>query len=318
LFHLELIPYLNNKKVNGSYRSLKTLFNRIPCIDKNREVHSLDGSHIYFDKSSQAFTQKKLNNVDLRYKSQKGIEVFGYIMMLIVTVFFFSGSIKDFGLAIGLLTAGITITLQELILSIAGSFFIVLSKVYKPGDRIEMNGIKGDVIDVDSIYTTMMEIGEWVKSDNYSGRIVKISNAFVFKGPVYNYSQNFPFVWDEITIPIRYQSDIELVKTIVIETATIYLSEYANQAREEWKHVVNKYYIENAEINPTLAITLNDNWVELNLRFIVDYKKRRATKSLLNEEIKKRVHSTNGKVEFASATFEIVSIPVLDIKNDKK
>ncbi len=318
MFHLELIPYLNNKKVNGSYRSLKTLFNRIPCIDKNREVHSLDGSHIYFDKSSQAFTQKKLNNVDLRYKSQKGIEVFGYIMMLIVTVFFFSGSIKDFGLAIGLLTAGITITLQELILSIAGSFFIVLSKVYKPGDRIEMNGIKGDVIDVDSIYTTMMEIGEWVKSDNYSGRIVKISNAFVFKGPVYNYSQNFPFVWDEITIPIRYQSDIELVKTIVIETATIYLSEYANQAREEWKHVVNKYYIENAEINPTLAITLNDNWVELNLRFIVDYKKRRATKSLLNEEIKKRVHSTNGKVEFASATFEIVSIPVLDIKNDKK
>jgi len=97
--------------------------------------------------------KKKLRNVDLRYKSQKGIEVFGYIMMLIVTVFFFSGSIKDFGLAIGLLTAGITITLQELILSIAGSFFIVLSKVYKPGDRIEMNGIKGDVIDVDSIYT---------------------------------------------------------------------------------------------------------------------------------------------------------------------
>jgi len=177
--------------------------------------------------------KKKLHNVDLRYKSQKGIEVFGYIMMLIVTVFFFSGSIKDFGLAIGLLTAGITITLQELILSIAGSFFIVLSKVYKPGDRIEMNGIKGDVIDVDSIYTTMMEIGEWVKSDNYSGRIVKISNAFVFRGPVYNYSQNFPFVWDEITIPIRYQSDIELAKTIVIETATTYLSEYANQAKEE-------------------------------------------------------------------------------------
>ncbi|HLV40820.1 MAG TPA: mechanosensitive ion channel family protein [Brumimicrobium sp.] len=177
--------------------------------------------------------KKKLHNVDLRYKSQKGIEVFGYIMMLIVTVFFFSGSIKDFGLAIGLLTAGITITLQELILSIAGSFFIVLSKVYKPGDRIEMNAIKGDDIDVDSIYTTMMEIGEWVKSDNYSGRIVKISNAFVFRGPVYNYSQNFPFVWDEITIPIRYQSDIELAKTIVIETATTYLSEYANQAKEE-------------------------------------------------------------------------------------
>jgi small-conductance mechanosensitive channel len=258
--------------------------------------------------------RRKMPDVDVRYKSQKGIEVLGYILMFIVTISFFSGSIKDFGLAIGLLTAGITITLQELILSIAGSFFIYLSKVYKPGDRIEMNGIKGDVIDVDSIYTTMMEIGEWVKSDNYSGRIVKISNAFVFKGAVYNYSQNFPFVWDEFTLPIRYQSDIELAKTIVTKIATEYLSDYAIQAKEEWKSVVHQYYIENAEINPTLAVKLTDNWVEFNLRYIVDYKKRRATKSILNEAIRKRVQESNGKVEFASATYEVVSIPIVNVK----
>ncbi|RYM35992.1 mechanosensitive ion channel [Brumimicrobium glaciale] len=263
------------------------------------------------------FLKKRLPNVGMRYRSQKGIEVLGYILMLIVTVFFFSGSIKDFGLAIGLLTAGITITLQELILSIAGSFFIVLSKVYKPGDRIELNGIKGDVIDVDSIYTTMMEIGEWVNSDNYSGRIVKISNAFVFKGPVYNYSQNFPFVWDEVRIPIRYSSDVELAKSIIIEIATKHLSEYARQAQEEWKSVVHKYYIEDAQINPTLAVTLTDNWIELDLRYIVDYKKRRATKSILNEEIKHRFHNLEGKVEFASATFEIVNIPVVNVKTEK-
>ena len=129
--------------------------------------------------------------------AQKAVEIFGYILLVIVTISFFTGSIKDFALAIGLLTAGITITLQELILSVAGSFYIFFIGVYKPGDRIEINNIKGDVIDIDSVYTTMMEIGEWVSSDNYSGRIVKLSNAFVFKGPVYNYSKDFPFVWDE-------------------------------------------------------------------------------------------------------------------------
>lgn len=261
--------------------------------------------------------RNKMPDVGVRYKSQKGIEILGYILMVLVTVSFFSGSIKDFGLAIGLLTAGITITLQELILSIAGSFFIYLSKVYKPGDRIEMNGIKGDVIDVDSIYTTMMEIGEWVKSDNYSGRIVKISNAFVFKGAVYNYSQNFPFVWDEFTLPIRYQSDIEYTKEVISEIATKHLSEYATQAQEEWKTMVHKFYIENAEINPSLAIKLTDNWVEISLRYIVDYKKRRFTKSLLNDEIRKRVQASNGRIEFASATYEIVSIPVVDVKTEK-
>ena len=160
--------------------------------------------------------KQRLPDTSVRYKAQKGVEIIGYVLIIFLTISYFTGHIKDFALAIGLLTAGITITLQELILSIAGSFYIFLVKVYKPGDRIEINGIKGDVIDIDSIYTTMMEIGEWVSSDNYSGRIVKLSNSFVFKGPIYNYSQDFPFVWDEFNLPIRYGSDVELAKSIVV------------------------------------------------------------------------------------------------------
>lgn len=249
----------------------------------------------------------------IKYKTQKGIEVIGYIIVILITITYFTGAIKDFGLAIGLLTAGITITLQELILSIAGSFYIFFVKVYKPGDRIEINGIKGDVIDIDSIYTTMMEIGEWVSSDNYSGRIVKLSNAFVFKGPVYNYSNDFPFVWDEFNLPIRYGSDTEIAKSLVIEVAQEILSEYVKDSISKWQAVVNKYYIEDAQVNPTLAITLTDNWIQFNLRYIVDYKKRRHTKNLLHQKIGKRIEATNGKVKLASATFEIVSIPNLKI-----
>jgi len=208
--------------------------------------------------------KKSLPDTSIRYKSQKGVEILGYIVIIFLTISYFTGNIKDFTLAIGLLTAGITITLQELILSVAGSFYIFLVKVYKPGDRIEINGIKGDVIDIDSIYTTMMEIGEWVSSDNYSGRIVKLSNSFVFKGAIYNYSQDFPFVWDEFNLPIRYGSDIELAKNIVINIASETLSEYVTQSISNWKKVVNKYYIEDAQVEPTLAITMTDNWIQLD------------------------------------------------------
>lgn len=258
--------------------------------------------------------KKRLNNHELKYKSQKAIEIIGYILFIFITISYFSGSIKDFGLTIGLLTAGIAITLQEIILSIAGFFYIFLVKVYKPGDRIEINGVKGDVIDIDSVCTTMMEIGAWVSSDNYSGRIVKLSNAFVFKGPVYNYSRDFPFVWDEFNIPIRYGSDIELAKSIVVKVAQEKLSGFINDSVVEWKNVVNKYYIEDAEVDSTLAITMTDNWIEFNLRYIVDYKKRRYTKHLLNEEIGKRFLETNGKVTLASNTIEIVSIPPINLK----
>ncbi|PSR11765.1 MAG: transporter [Bacteroidetes bacterium] len=257
--------------------------------------------------------RQRLPDSSIRYNVQKGIEIIGYILIVLLTVSYFTGNIRDVTLIIGLLTAGITITLQELVLSVAGSFFIFLVKVYQPGDRIEINGIKGDVIDVNSIYTTMMEIGEWISSDNYSGRIVKLSNAFVFKGPIYNYSQDFPFVWDEFNLPIRYGSDMERAKAIVSQVASEILSEYVTQSLAEWKTVVQKYYIEDAEVNPTLAITLTDNWIQFNLRYIVDYKKRRFTRHLLHERIGQEIEKTAGKVQLASATVEIVRIPVVEL-----
>jgi len=257
--------------------------------------------------------RRKTGNNKIRYKSQKIIEVFGYLLLIIVTVTYFTGNIKDMALAIGLFTAGITITLQELILSIAGSVYIFLVKVYQPGDRIEIAGIKGDVIDIDNMYTSMMEIGQWVSSDNYSGRIVKLSNAFVFRGPVYNYSRDFPFIWDEFDLPIRYGSDIEEAKRIVLEIAAAQLSGYVRESVEKWKSVVARYYIEDAVVEPTLAITLTDNWVRLNLRYIVDYKKRRHTRHLLNELILKAIADTEGRVVLASATVEVVRVPVLKV-----
>lgn len=258
--------------------------------------------------------RKALPDSDIRYKSQKGVEIVGYALIIFFTITYFSGRINDFALAVGLFTAGFTITLQELILSIAGSFYIFLVRVYKPGDRIEINGIKGDVMDIDSIYTTMMEIGEWVSSDNYSGRIVKLSNSFVFKGPIYNYSQDFPFVWDEFDIPVRYGSDMDMAKSIIIRVAQEELSDYVAQSIAKWDDVVNKYYIEDASVEPILAISITDNWMRFNLRYIVDYKKRRITKHLLNEKIAAEINKTNGAVKLASATVEVVRIPSVKIE----
>ena len=262
------------------------------------------------------YLKKKIPNLTVRYKSQKGVEIIGYIVLLIIIIIYFTGTIKDFTVIIGLFTAGLAFTLQELILSIAGSVYIFIVKVYTPGDRIEINGIKGDVIDVDSIYTTMMEIGQWVNSDNYTGRIVKLSNAFVFKGPVYNYSQDFPFIWDEFNLPIRYGSNIDLAKSIIIKTATETLSEYTMNSKAQWNAVVNKYYIEDAQVDPTLAITLTDNWIQFNLRYIVDFKKRRLTKHVLHDKIRKEIEKTNDAVILASTTLEVIKIP--DVKIDLK
>jgi small-conductance mechanosensitive channel len=152
-----------------------------------------------------------------------------------------------------------------------------------------------------------------VSSDNYSGRIVEISNSFIFKNSVFNYSRDFPFLWDEIKIPIRYGSDLTLAQKLIRETADELLLEYATFAKATWDEMVRKYMIENAVVEPLIFIKADDNWVTFTLRFVIDYKKRGATKSQLFLSILQKIDQTDGKVQLASATFELTQLPPLKV-----
>ncbi|MCB0397584.1 MAG: mechanosensitive ion channel [Flavobacteriales bacterium] len=252
---------------------------------------------------------KVLADNAIRYRVRKIVGLAGYALIFLVAIITFTGEMKYFSLAIGLISAGLAFALQEVILSVAGWVTIYGAGLYKPGDRIEIYNVKGDVIDIGITKTTLMEIGEWVKSDNYNGRIVQISNAFVFKGPVRNYTSDFPFLWDEITLPIRYGSDLKLTQQIIADAAQASLMDYAEFAKEHWKKMVKKYLIEDANVEPSISMKLTDNWIEFTLRFVVDSKKRRMTKNTLHKDILEAIEKTEGKVSLASATYEVVGLP---------
>ncbi len=261
---------------------------------------------------------KKISDNSTRYRIKKLVRIGSYVLIIILIIILFTGNFQYFTVSIGLISAAIAFALQEVVLSIAGWFAIFGSNMYKPGDRININNIKGDVIDIGITKTTLMEIGDWVSSDNYNGRIVKISNSFVFKGAVHNYSTDFPFVWDEINLPIKYGSDIKIANKIIQESANIYLSKYTDFAKEHWKLMVNKYLIEDAIVESTLTLKLTDNWIEFNLRYVVDYKKRRVTKNAIFTKILDEISKTNGKVLLASATYEVVGIPPINVEISNK
>lgn len=110
---------------------------------------------------------------------------------------------------------------------------------------------------------------------------------------------------------------MKLVDSIVKKATDEFLLDYAKFAKENWEVMVNKYLIENSEVEPILQFVLNDNWVEFTLRYVVDYKKRGTTKHKLFNEIYQGVMNSEGKVSFASATFELVGMPELKVKLDK-
>ncbi|MBS4539520.1 mechanosensitive ion channel family protein [Clostridium sp. D2Q-11] len=268
------------------------------------------------------FTKKNLNKYikenDNRYKTKKVINILGYIIAIILIVLIFIDDIRGVTITLGVASAGIAFALQEVIVSIAGWVAILTGNIYKAGDRVEVGGIKGDVIDLGVLRTTIMEVGQWVNGDLYNGRIVRVANSFVFKQPVFNYSANFPFLWDEIKIPIKFGGDYLYAKDTINNVAEEIIGDYAREAEKQWKVMVRKFRIENASTKPMVTMIATDNWVEYTLRYVVDYRKRRYTKDLLFTRILEEVHKSGDRIELASATFDLVGLPKLDVNYNKK
>lgn len=251
------------------------------------------------------------------YRSKKGITALGYFLIVLLISIIFWESLGALTVFFGIAGAGIAFALQEVIVSIAGWIAIVFSDIYKSGDRVLLGGIKGDVIDVGVLRTTIMEIGGWVEGVLYNGRIVRIANSFVFKEPVYNYSADFPFLWDEIKVPIHFGSNYALVRKILYEAAEEVVGSYSDEAEEHWNIMLRKFLLENASTHPMVFLIANDNWVEFTLRYVVDYKMRVRIKDELFTKILEKVEKNSDQVEFASATFELVQSHTRDQARDK-
>jgi len=265
----------------------------------------------------QRYLFSKIHDNDSRYKAQKFSSFIGYFLTLVLLTIIYSDKLGGLTVALGVAGAGIAFALQEVIASFAGWLAIMLGGFYKTSDRVQLGGIKGDVMDIGVLRTTIMETGQWVDGDLYNGRIVLIANSFVFKEPVFNYSGDFPFLWDEIKIPIQYGSNYDRVKDILHEVGNNVAGDLTQKSKVKWTELQNKYRLEDAQTEPFVSLTANDNWVEFTLRYVVSYRKRRVTKTELFTQILKQIEATKGEIKFASATLQLVDAPEFNI-NIKK
>src|SRR5260370_8370455 len=141
---------------------------------------------------------RRFGQADLRYKVRKFVVFSGYVAILLFVSILFEDRLGRLSFAIGVAGAGVAVALQDVLASIAGAFSIGFSRLYAPGDRVQIGDTRGDVIDIGLLRTTLMEIGNWVRRDMYSGRIVPIPNSMVLNGFVFNYTQGYRFIRNDI------------------------------------------------------------------------------------------------------------------------
>ncbi|MCB9082585.1 MAG: mechanosensitive ion channel [Lewinellaceae bacterium] len=243
-----------------------------------------------------------------RYRLRKFITFAGYLVFIIFLFVIYSKQLSGLTVFLGVAGAGVAFALQEVIASFAGFLAINTSSFYKVGDRVMLGGIKGDVIDIGFLRTTIMQIGDWVSSDQYNGKIVRIANSFIFKEPVFNYSGDFPFLWDEIQIPIRTYSDYRYGKKVFLEILEETQGEYARSAAIAWRGMTTRFMVEDAKVTPGVTISFNENWITFTLRYVVDYKMRNVTKDLLYGKILDAIKASDGRLAVASTAMEVTNI----------
>jgi len=224
---------------------------------------------------------------------------------------------NNLGTALGILGAGLAIASQELIGSLAAGVNIWVGNLYRVGDRVRIGDVVGDVMDINLTRTTVMEVGEWVKADQYTGRIVTVANRMVWTHPVYNFTQHWGYLWDEITLYITYESDWQRAAEIMLKHGEMYTAELQADAEAKLIKMIDRYPLKQTKVEPTLYLAMSDKGIEVTLRFLVDAQERRTVKGRLHRELL-QFFQADENITVASTTIEIVGFPRLEVDQRNK
>jgi len=202
---------------------------------------------------------------------------FTFFASLVFIGFVWINGLKYLGTYLGLLSAGIAIALREPLANLLGWFYIVMQKPFTVGDRIQIGEIKGDVIDIRLSQLLLMEIGNWVKDEQSTGRIIYVPNNWVFNKTTANYTSGFEYIWTEIPLTITFESNWQKARTL-LETIVNRESEtITNSVNREIKRASRKFMIYYQHLTPIVYMKVNDFGVVFTLRFLVNPRNRRGT-----------------------------------------
>jgi len=233
------------------------------------------------DRIGAAIIRRRAPTAQQRYGWRGNFTILITIVTALIILLFWARLLEYKGTFFGLLGAGFAVAMRDPLLSVAGRLSIWAGHMYRVGDRIEFNGMIGDVVSIGFFYTRMFEIGKWIPNDQPTGRIVQFPNANVYQNPVFNYTQNFSFIWDEVQLPITYASNILKATEILVSVGEEYTQKFVNPAKSEIQKMRNTFLLPDLTLKPVVYTKVTSNYALLNMRYLVDARHRRDANSWL-------------------------------------
>ncbi len=227
-----------------------------------------------------------------------------YIIVLIGIVFLgrlWLTGMESLFTYLGLLSAGLAIALQGPLTNLFGWLFIIIRRPFEVGDRVQIEGDAGDVIDIRIFEFTLLEIGNWVEADQSTGRVLHIPNGKVFKEALANYNKGFEYIWHEISVTITFESNWEKAKGILQDIVQQNAAHLSTDAPDRIKRASQRYPIMYTHITPIVYTQVAASGVLFTIRYLCEPRQRRASEEAIWEDVLRRF-APHPDIEFAYPT----------------
>jgi len=220
---------------------------------------------------------RRVSDPDMVFRARKTVSYVATAIFVVVVSWIWLPFFDDLGTFLGLVSAGLAIALADVFLDIAGWFFIVFRRPFKVGDRVEINGTAGDVIDVRVFRFTVLEIGNWVDADQSTGRVVHIPNGMLFRHATANFTEGFFHIWHEMPVLVTFESDWKKAEEMLLAAAApVAIGEEELRRHQQIASEARDYLILFKELNATVYISTQESGVLLTLRMLVEARTRRG------------------------------------------
>ena len=234
----------------------------------------------------------KINNNKLQYNILNFTKVVIHINEILIIYLIWENNIKNVITLVSFVSAAITLSLKDLVFNLFSGLYIKISKPFKLEDRIEVDGHKGDVINIGTFSFEILETKEEYGSQS-SGIVLILPNSIAITSTLKNLNKGIKYIWNEINVEIKMDSNVDLAKDTLYKIINnIDLVKKApTRVKKDLKTTTYRMYFNNYD--PIIYTEVKDKHIILHLRYIVDPKKERVVNSIIWNEILKEYKNNN-------------------------
>lgn len=258
---------------------------------------------------------QRVEDGEVAYRSRKITTYTVTIVGIITLSWIWLEAFDNLATYLGLVSAGVAIALSDLLKNMAGWIYILARRPFSVGDRIEIEAIRGDVVDIRLFRFSLMEVGNWVDADQSTGRLIHIPNGKVFTSAIANYTEGFEFIWHELPFLVTFESDWRRAEEILLDALEEHAPKLGGRAESQIRATALRYHIKVGAVTPIVYLTVKDSGVLLTGRFLVDARSRRSVEQLLWKSILDGI-AADPAVELAYPTVRTYFDGVLPLRHE--